>query len=119
MVLQTGPMTNFVMTKTITLIVTGMVELAVPIMLAVGMTFVQIVNALTLTEELQLLAKTFGRKRNVKSKRRRGNAARKRSLRSAKKPVESVKQDICFVSYDLFEHANIQPYLRFCGVLIL
>ena len=79
------------MTKTITLIVTGMVELAVPIMLAVGMTFVQIVNALTLTEKLPLLAKTNGRQRNVKNKRRRGNAARKRLLRSAKKPAESVK----------------------------
>ena len=71
-------------------------------------------NALTLTEELPLLAKTFGRKRNVKSKRRRGNAARKRLLRSAKKPVESVKQDICLGFYDSFEHANIQPCFRFC-----
>merc|ERR1712166_1305730 len=88
---QNMPLTNFAMMRTIMLIVTGMVELVVQITLAVGMTIVQIVNALTLTEELPLLAKTFGRKRNVKNKRRRGNAARKRLLRSAKKPVESVK----------------------------
>ena len=55
-------------------------------------------NALTLTEELPLLAKTNGRQRNVKNKRRRGNAARKRLLRSAKKPAESVKQDFCLES---------------------
>ena len=42
-------------------------------------------------EEPPLLAKTNGRQRNVKNKRRRGNAARKRLLRSAKKPAESVK----------------------------
>ena len=84
-------MMNIAMTVTITLLVTGMVELAVLIMLAIGISFVQIVNVLTLTEELPLLAKTNGRQRNVKNKRRRGNAARKRLLRSAKKPAESVK----------------------------
>ena len=84
-------MMNIVMTETITLLVIGMVELAVPIMLAIGISFVQIVNVLTLTEEPPLLAKTNGRQRNVKNKRRRGNAARKRLLRSAKKPAESVK----------------------------
>ena len=84
-------MMNIAMTGTITLLVIGMVELVVPIMLAIGISFVQIVNALTLTEELPLLAKTNGRQRNVKNKRRRGNAARKRLLRSAKKPAESVK----------------------------
>ena len=68
-------MINFAMTKTITLIVTGMVELAVLIMLAVGMTGVQIVNVLNLAT---LLAKTFGRQRNVRRKRIRENATRKR-----------------------------------------
>ena len=84
-------MINIVMTGTIMLFVIGMVERVVPIMLPIGISFVQIVNALTLTEELPLLAKTNGRQRNVKNKRRRGNAARKRLPRSAKKPVESVK----------------------------
>ena len=74
-------MINFAMTRIITLIVTGMVELVVPIMLAVGMTGVRIVNALTLAEDLKILAKTFGRQRNVKRKRTRENAARKRLLR--------------------------------------
>ena len=84
-------MINIAMMETITLLVTGMVELVVPIMLTIGISFVQIVNALTLTEKLPLLAKTSGRQKNVKNKRRRGNAARKRLLRSAKKPAESVK----------------------------
>ena len=48
--------------------------------------------------DLPILAKTNGRQRNVKNKRRRGNAARKRLLRSAKKPAESVKQDFCLES---------------------
>ena len=60
------------------LIVTGMVELAVLIMLAVGMTGVQLVNVLSLAT---LLAKTFGRQRNVSRKRTRENATRKRLLR--------------------------------------
>ena len=55
-------MISFAMMRTITLIVTGMVELAVLIMLAVGMTGVQLVNVLNLAT---LLAKTFGKQRNV------------------------------------------------------
>ena len=77
--------------RTITLIVTGMVELVVPIMLAVGITGVQIVNALTLAEDLTLLAKTFGRQRNVRRKRTRENAARKRLLRIVNRPAKNVK----------------------------
>ena len=108
-------MMNIAMTGTITLLVTGMVELVVLIMLAIGISFVQIVNALTLTEELPLLAKTNGRQRNVKNKRRKGNAARKRLLRSAKKPAESVKRDFCLESQDLFLYANIlQSNSRLC-----
>ena len=73
------------------LIVTGMVELVVPIMLAVGMTGVQIVNVLTLAEELTILAKIFGRQRNVRRKRTKENAARKRLLRIVKRPAKNVK----------------------------
>ena len=84
-------MMNIAMTGTITLLVTGMVELVVPIMLAIGISFVQIVNALTLTEDLTLLATTFGRRRNVRGKRTRENAARKRLLRIVKRPAINVK----------------------------
>ena len=104
-------MMNIAMTVTITLLVTGMVELAVLIMLAIGISFVQIANVLTLTEELPLLAKTNGRQRNVKNKRRRGNAARKRLLRSAKKPVESVKT-FHIVLLDLYACKYITMFLQ-------
>ena len=86
--------------RTITLIVTGMVELVVPIMLVVGITGVQIVNALTLAEDLTLLAKTFGRQRNVRRKRTRENAARKRLLTIVKRPAKNVKTRHFWWSYE-------------------
>ena len=83
------------MTKTTMLVASGMEGIAVETTLTVGITSAPPVNALTqISKRRNQNVMTFGRQRNVREGKAKGNATKRRFRKTVSSPVSYVNKEI-------------------------